>query len=49
LGTGGGATLVFAGKYIFDDTFSALGQVTMGWMTIYMAIIFGVFGNNNGY
>ncbi len=43
LGCGGGATLVFAGKYIFDDTFSALGQVTMGWMTIYSALIFGVW------
>ena len=44
LGCGGGATLVFAGKYIFDDTFSALGQVTMGWMTIYTALIFGFWG-----
>lgn len=43
LGTGGGATLVLTGKYVFDDTFSALGQVTLGWMTIYMSIIFGVF------
>lgn len=43
LGVGGGATLVFAGRYIFDDTFSALGQVTMGWMTIYMAIVFGLW------
>lgn len=44
LGCGAGATLVIAGKYIFDDTFSALGQVTMGWMTIYASIIFGLWG-----
>lgn len=41
LGVGGGTTLVVTGKYVFDDTFSALGQVTMGWMTIYMSLIFG--------
>lgn len=45
LGSGGGLTLVIVGRFIFDGTKeTGLGLETMGWMTVYPALIFGFWG-----